>query len=200
VPSCATPTYLGDDQTRPGIDTIRTLDRAGEFLQRTHCADIRQSRCACNLCDVDDPRSERGDGAPLAGRDVTFVVEYEDAKIGRRGLRDGAENAQVEQHAPVTVERQDAPMGDCQRKSGCIGRYHSHADEIEIRLMWAHRSPFGGSICKIRYDQAVANERNDSFQRIEAPHDISRGRRARSGLKPGTKITRIKKRVTGERS
>ena len=46
---------------------------------------------------------------------IPFVVEYDNRQVGRRFFADGAEGAEIEEHAAVGIESDHAPVRQIQR-------------------------------------------------------------------------------------
>ena len=112
-----------------------------------------------------------GGAGHAAGRFVGLVVKNKDLEIGRLAVADVRERNQVEQQIAVAVERDDAPVRQCQRQAQRHRRALAEIHVVEIGARGPHREPLMHGVSQVGYDQVVlARNRRQSFQTIKTLH------------------------------
>ena len=144
--------------------------RADELIQCPNGRDVRDPRRACHRRDIDRPGAERRHRPCLAGGDVALIVKDDYAQVRRRGLGERAKDAEIEQDAAVAVKREYRAVRQREREADRVGRYHAHANEVQISLARAHMPQFGGGVCQVRDYQFIAEQGNKSLQAVVAFH------------------------------
>src|SRR4030081_194688 len=130
---------------------------------------VRNPRSVSDCGDIGAPRSMR---RRATDRLVAFVIPYDDEQILRLLIAESGENAEIEHHAAVGIERDNAAVRQTDRKSE---RLRCNAAELLLKkARSAHMRggvvPFIDACAERQHHQFVLELARQDFHAVEAVH------------------------------